>query len=433
MAFVRGQPQKGEVLLMLANADGSAEQTFLKYKLSQFNTTVWPAPSWSPDGETIAFAHRTPEGDGKGTNVVTVRVKDGVEKQITSRGWILMGTLAWLTDGSGLIITAADAESAPSRQIWYVSYPGGEARRVTNDTNNYLGVHLTADSSALVAVQSEQTSNIWTAPEGDATRATQITSSRNEGLTGVAWTPDGRIVYTAGLRGRANLFLMNADGSGQKNLTNDAGSSSGPSVTPDGRQIVFSSSRAGTSNIWIMDVDGGNPRKLTSGNRDINPNCSPDGQWVFYTSTETDNQRLTKVPIHGGNPIQLTDYPSARPLVSPDGKQIACGYVNEEERSPRWRLAILKADGGPPMKTFDVISFDSAFQWSTDGRAVLYNKTSNGVTNIWSQPVDGGPPKQLTDFKSDLIFRFDWSRAGRPLIIARGNISSDVVLISNVR
>ncbi|MEK6336860.1 MAG: protein kinase [Acidobacteriota bacterium] len=433
MAFVRGQPQKGEVLLMIANADGSGEQTFASYKLSKFNTTVWPAPSWSPDGETIAFAHRTPEGDGKGTNVVTIRVKDGVEKQITSRGWSLIAVLAWLADGSGLIMTAADAESGPSRQIWHVSYPGGEARRVTNDTNNYLGVNLTADSSALVAVQSEQTSNLWTAPDGDAARATQITSTRNEGLAGLAWTPDGRIVYTAGLRGRANLFLMNADGSGQKNLTNDAGSSSGPSVTPDGRQIVFSSSRAGPYNIWIMDIDGGNPRKLTSGSRDINPNCSPDGQWVFYTSTETDKQRLTKVSIQGGNPIQLTDYPSARPLISPDGKQLACGYVNEQERPPRWRLAIVPAEGGPPIKVFDVIAFDSPFQWAADGRSVLYNKTNNGVTNIWSQPVDGGPPKQLTDFKSDLIFRFDWSRLGKPLIMARGNISSDVVLISDLR
>ncbi|MFS8086178.1 MAG: hypothetical protein ACMG6H_11165 [Acidobacteriota bacterium] len=55
------------------------------------------------------------------------------------------------------------------------------------------------------------------------------------------------------------------------------------------------------------------------------------------------------------------------------------------------------------------------------------------VTNIWSQPIDGGPPKQLTDFKSDLIFRFDWSRDGKWLAVARGNISSDVVLINDLK
>jgi eukaryotic-like serine/threonine-protein kinase len=431
--FVRGAPQKGEVSLMLANADGSEEQVFIKYKVSEFSPSVWAAPSWSPDGETIAFAHRTPDGDGKSTNVVTVRVKDGVEKQVTHHRWSVIGTLVWLTDGSGLIITAADAESGPSRQLWHVSYPGGETRRVTNDTNNYLAVSLTADSSALVTVQAEQTSNIWTAPAGEAARATQITSSRNEGVSGVAWTPDGKIVYTAGGAGSRNLFIMNEDGSGQKQLTADTGTNTGPSVTHDGRYIVFSSSRAGAYNIWIMDIDGSNPRKLTSGSRDISPSWSADDQWVLYTATDSDKQRLAKVSIQGGNPVKLTDYTSARPLVSPDGKQIACAYVNEQERPGRWRLAIVPADGGPPIKTFDISGLESVFQWTSDGRALLYNRTRNGVTDIWSQPVDGGPPKQLTDFKSDLIFRFDWSRDGKRLVLARGNVSSDVVLISDLK
>jgi eukaryotic-like serine/threonine-protein kinase len=430
--FVRGETQKGEVSLRLANADGTGEQILAKYKPSQFSGN-WPTPSWSPDGETIAFSHRTPDGDGKSSNVVTVRVKDGVEQQITSQGWSVIGVLAWLADGSGLMITAADAESGSRRQIWHVSYPGGQARKVTNDTNNYLGVSLTADSSALVTVQAEQTSNIWTVPDGDAARATQITSRRNEGITGMAWTPDGRIVYNAGASGFRDLFLMNGDGSGQKQLTANAGTNTGPFVTPDGRNILFSSSRAGRDNIWVMDIDGGNPRKLTSGSRDVNPTCSPDGQWVFYTNYDSDQQRVARISIRGGDSTKLTDYPSSRPLVSPDGKQIACGYIDEQLRPLRWRLAIIPVDGGPPIKTFEISGFESICQWAPDGRAVVYTKTRNGVTNIWSQPVDGGPPKQLTDFKSDLIFRFDWSRVGRPLIIARGNISSDVVLISDLK
>jgi Tol biopolymer transport system component len=72
-------------------------------------------------------------------------------------------------------------------------------------------------------------------------------------------------------------------------------------------------------------------------------------------------------------------------------------------------------------------------EWTPDGRALLYLLTRNGITNIWSQPIDGGPTKQLTDFKSDLIFRFDWSRDGKWLVVARGNVSSDVVLISDLK
>lgn len=73
------------------------------------------------------------------------------------------------------------------------------------------------------------------------------------------------------------------------------------------------------------------------------------------------------------------------------------------------------------------------FRWSTDGKAILYTDTRNSVTNIWAQPVDGGPPKQLTDYKAEQIFEFDLSRDGKQLALSRGTVSSDVVLISNFR
>ena len=161
------------------------------------------------------------------------------------------------------------------------------------------------------------------------------------------------------------------------------------------------------------------------------PSISPDGQSVFYTATESEKQRLRKVPIDGGDSVQLTDYSAGGPVVSPDGKQIACGYIDEVKK--RWSIAIISVEGGPPIKTFDLPPLPSRFQWNSDGRALLYILTRDGVSNIWSQPLDGGPPKQLTDFKSDHIFRFNWSSDGKQLVLARGSVSSDVVLISDLR
>jgi Tol biopolymer transport system component len=431
-AFMRGAPQRGEVFLIVANADGTGEQKLVTRKISEFSGRTWSLPSWSPDGKIIAFAHRTADGDGRNINVIAVSVTDGTEKQITFQKWFTVDALCWLPDGSGLIITAVDREPSSTRQIWYVSYPSGEARRITNDTNNYRGISLTADSTALVTVQSEQVSNVWSAPGGEASRATQLTSNRTDGINGVVWTPDGRIVYTSGTGGRSDIWIMNADGTGQRQLTTEARNIS-PSVSPDGRYIVYSSTRAGAYNIWRMNIDGGNPKQLTSSSNDGLPSFSPDGQWVFYTATESEKQRLRKVATDGGDPIKLTDYTTASPLVSPDGKQIACGYINDQETTPRWRIAIISSDGGPPVKTFDISALQSRFQWASDGRAILYDITRDGVTNLWSQPVDGSPSKQLTDFKSDQIFRFDWSRDGKQLLFARGTITSDVVQISDVK
>jgi Tol biopolymer transport system component len=69
--------------------------------------------------------------------------------------------------------------------------------------------------------------------------------------------------------------------------------------------------------------------------------------------------------------------------------------------------------------------------WAPDGQALDYALTRGGASNIWRQPLAGGPPKQITNFKSDLIFFFAWSRDGKQLALERGTISSDVVLISN--
>ena len=73
------------------------------------------------------------------------------------------------------------------------------------------------------------------------------------------------------------------------------------------------------------------------------------------------------------------------------------------------------------------------FRWSPDGHSLHLIVTRDGVGNIWSQPLDGGQPTRLTSFKSDRIFAFDWSRDGKQLVLARGTVALDAVLISNVK
>jgi Tol biopolymer transport system component len=384
----------------------------------------------------IAYGIRGSDAQGDYGRVFTVRVKDGQEKAITSYRWSWVVAHEWLRDGSGMIVTASDQAAGSTRQIWHVSYPAGEVRRITNDLNNYLSVSLTADSKALVTVQTEQVSNIWVAPNADASRATQITSNRFDGPWGISWTPDGKIVYVSRTSGNRDLWMMNADGTGQQQLTFNAGDNIRPLVSPDGRYIVFSSNRAGGWNIWRIETSGGGePKRLTTGSNDYRPQFTPDGQWVLYTSSDAANrQKATKVSIDGGNPVLLTDYHSAAPVVSPDGRQIALSYIDEQQSPPRWRLGIISSEGGSPTKTFDIPSGSmQTYTWTLDGRAINYMDTRAGITNIWSQPIDGSPPKQLTNFKSDRIFYFDWSRDGKQLALARGTLTRDVLMIADLK
>jgi Tol biopolymer transport system component len=344
--------------------------------------------------------------------------------------------VAWLSDGSGLIMTARTDVTQSDYQLWHISYPDGEARMIYNDLNSYESVSLAADDSALVTVQSKTTSNYWVVPvEGtsdgfpmDVSRARQIMP-----LPGwypdPNWTPDGKIVFTSPVSGNQDIWIMDADGSHIKQLTVDPGYDIWPAVSPDGRYIVFSSRQA----IWRMNLDGTNLKQV--GENGILARCSPDGRWIVYTSP-FNKFTVWKIPIDGGDAVPLGDKSSRNFAISPDGKLLAMVVHPSDSRSI---VEIIPFEGGSPTKTFELprgITFgltQGKFHWSPDGRALTYVLTHGGVSNIWSQPVEGGEPVQLTDFKSDLIFHFDWSRDGKQLVLARGQENRDVVLMRDSR
>jgi Tol biopolymer transport system component len=133
--------------------------------------------------------------------------------------------------------------------------------------------------------------------------------------------------------------------------------------------------------------------------------------------------------------VQLAQESSPWPAVSPDGKLFASGYRDSDPNGP-WRLAIYPIEGGQPVRLFDITSttkVQTGLSWTSDGQSLIYVDTLGGVSNIWSQPINGSPKRQLTNFKSDLIFRFALSPDGRQLALKRGTETRDVVLIRDFR
>jgi Tol biopolymer transport system component len=424
-AFIRHS--SSESSLMVVNADGSGEQKLQSHKQPDLFLQV----EWSPDDKVVAATTRKISG-GYRNEMVAVQLSDGSEKVIGTQKWLALGGFEWLADGSGLVVSALD-QTPGSRQlqIWQISYPDGVAKRITNDLNNYNGVSLSADSSSLVTVQADAVANIWVAPNGDATRARQVTSGsgRHDQLT---LAPDGRIVYISNAGGGADIYLMDADGKNSRQLTADAGVNVFPSVSPDGRYLVFDSNRGGNQavfNVWRADLDGTNLRQLTQGEGEYFPVCSADGKWVVYSPLQSNSQlSMWKMPIDGGDAVRIIDRIAVKPAVSPDGKWIAFQTSGEQSASGP-KLGIIPFDTGQPLKLLDVKL--TQYRWSGDSKAILYLDEKEGVSNIWSQAVDGGPPKQMTKFTSDQIFSFDWSRDGKLLACSRGVVTTDVVLIKN--
>ncbi len=409
--------------LMIANADGTGErQLTMRSGNDYFFRSGFAGLSWSPDGRVLA----APVGNVAENymSLATIPVETGKIKFFTPQKWYEVRQVAWLADGSNLLFTGKETVSS-NFKIWQVSYPAGEAKAITSDLGSYSTISLTADFTLMATVRTEEVANIWVMPGFDAARARQITQGQNfDGQP--SWTPDGKLVYSSNIAGGFDLYLMDASGGNPKQLTANSGANGQPSTSPDGRYIIFSSDRTGAPHIWRMDVDGGDQKQLTD-KADDRPDCSPDGRSVVYVST-ANKDTIWKVGVDGGQPLQLTEKLSFSPAISPDGKQIVCFYL-EDQNSPI-KLAILAFQGGQLVKTLPLAGqAGTNLSWNADGSAVVYVVTSGGVSNLWAQPVNGTQRKRLTDFASERIFSFDFSRDGKQVALSRGTQTGDVVLI----
>jgi TolB protein len=434
VAFVRNFPAQGETALIYAKLDGTEERKLLTRKRPEFLSLL--GPSWSPDGSVIACAAGVNSGGEAIMQVLAVNTNDGTAKPISNQSWTSIGQVAWLGDGSGVFLSGWRRSSAVyGDQLWLLTFPKGEARRITNDMTSYEGVSLPTDASLLVSRRTDRVSRIWIVPvAGDGlvmNQATQIQSGFGDNYSeqfGLDWTPDGRLIYAAHASGNLDVWSSTADGKQQKQLTRDPHGDLQPVVSSDGRYIIFLSDRGGRSTIWRMDADGSNPKQLTRGQGDSSPNVSPDGQWVIYASSMDNNWALWKTPVDGGEPIQLTQTPTSRPTVSLDGKWIACYFMDPADG--KIKMAVMPIDGGEPKVIEGMMPPEfNLFRWSPDSRALTYIVTRQGVSNLWRKPIDGGEPKQLTNFTTDQIFRFAWSRDGKFLACERGMVINDLVLI----
>jgi Tol biopolymer transport system component len=367
---------------------------------------------------------------------VAVDVATGTERIITTPDWRLVSRIAWLPDGSGLLVNAQESAGEASNQVFFVGYPSGEARRITSDLSSYAGLSLAPDGRSFVCIRNELRATIWTQPVGDAARAVAVATDAgtDDGIHGMAWTPDRRIVFTTEASGNPDVWIMANDGSRRVQLTSASGQDISPRVTPDGKHVVFVSDRDGGLRLWRMGLDGSGATRLSAdlvarGRGAI----SPDGKWVYYSEASGESRR---VPIDGGPSSAVfaagasVSLPPGfhEPMPSPDGATVAGHYSDEAARGER--IALITLAGGPPRL---MPSVPASATWAPDGRALMYIDTHAGISNLMRQPVAGGAAIPLTKFTSEQIFTYAVTPDQQQIGLVRGHINSDVVLIAAAR
>jgi eukaryotic-like serine/threonine-protein kinase len=432
--FTRGVPSRNCVEVRIANADGSGDHLLVVVR--EASHAYQPGATWSPDGRTIAVPVCL---SGKVSRCVldTISVPNGITKELKSNGTAAIGRALWLSGGNTLLAPFEDP-SSHRMQIWEISYPQAQVRRLTNDLADYsMWLDSTRDTKTLATVQIRGVFNVWETKTLDSSGGKQVTTGELE-MIDVAVAPNGYLF----VRSRdGQLWRMNRDGSGRIRLSDK--SVLEPPVFCGG-SIFLNTLRDNTAELMRLDGDGSHPAILFSGEV-WSPTCTLDGQKLYFGITGQHPEKIMSLPVNGGTPEEVADAVGdgvvGRLRISPDGRFLAYPY-QEFGSNDGLKLAVIPSGGGPPVKRFQVpteVGQTNALgetmirlRWSPEGNSLQFPLTENGVTNIWDQPLAGEHVKKITDFKSGQILDFDWAQDHR-LLVTRGNFTSDVVLISNFR
>jgi Tol biopolymer transport system component len=266
-----------------------------------------------------------------------------------------------------------------------------------------------------------------------------------------AWSPDGtRIAFQSNRTGDHEIYVMNADGSGVRQLTDSDGLDVHPSWSPDGSRIVFASARTtqmysspGKLQIYVMDADGQHPVRLTNNQvNDYSPEWSPDGQRIAFLSDRDgipevyvmrlDGSQQTNVTAHlpkgteRGNPhwhpdgvhivfdadtsrrynifsvkFDGTDFRQltrgGNPVFAASLARTAPNLAYSESIGSNWEIMAAAADGSGAVNVTNDPGRDFWQSWSPDGRKLAFSSDRGGPFDIYVANRDGTGLVRLTN------------------------------------
>jgi Tol biopolymer transport system component/phage shock protein PspC (stress-responsive transcriptional regulator) len=431
IAFTRDDLGNQESSLILADSSGAHETTLLTRHTDK-DSGSFALPSWAPDGKTISVVVSDPSPDGLNYHLLSVSLNDRSAKPFSPVHWRTVNDIHWLPDGSGLLIAAQEKTGAP-QQIYWNPEGSAETRKLTGDVNSYTALSVASDSRSFLALQMDINVNLWVGPANDPDAAVQITSGRMDGMAGLAWTADDRIVYQGNIGDSYQMWMVNADGSSAHQVTHDRYFHTQPTVCESGRSIVFESDPAGTLHLFKTDLDGNNLTQVTDGPGESGASCPVQSNSVVFSGTGPDGRtKLYKMELGGPPPVPLSDQLLlGTPSYSPDGTRVLVALMD-----PKTGLVkgyVLPSSGGPALFSTDIPStLDSmgVVGWTADGRGFAAVDDRSGFPNLWSFPFDHSPAKQLTHLGQSQIHNFAWSPDGKRIALSRGSFEQNVVLIT---
>jgi serine/threonine protein kinase len=422
VAFLRyNNPEVGKFLLILHSLQ-SAEERVLDKGLA----AIAPhSPSWSPDGKSLAATVGVSAGESSG--LITLDAGTGRRREILAANNGILSKPVWLPDGRNLLILQDKQESGyPRRQIALVSFSNGVLTPVTRDANDYTDIAIDASGATIATVQRDLRTSIDVLDESGASLASIEAEAP---VTGVAWTADGRVVYSEDRQ----LFLVSGEKAATTLLPSEMIGVREPDGCPNGNSIVFTAGARGQRNqlnVYRLDTKNGALKRLTSGSMDDRPSCLHDGSVVYVDNHGGDEGTLMLVPADGGAPRKLVDSVTAYSTdVSLDRR--TASYTDLHAPSDTLdRLTVVDLETGKTLAQRVVPKeWTVNYRLSPGGRTLSYHMRMHGADNVYRENPNRGDSTPATKYQSGKITDFRYSPNGKKIAVVHTSQQSDVALI----
>ncbi|MBI2836667.1 MAG: PD40 domain-containing protein [Chloroflexi bacterium] len=296
-------------------------------------------------------------------------------------------------------LTKISPDNNPLPAFKWSASANATSYEVKMDSGNWAGI-----SSNLTYVQPtalSKASHTFSVRAKDAAGNAGAAASLSFSVTVAPVLSNTRIAFSSDRDGNREIYIMNADGSGQTRLTNNPAYDADPVWSPDGSKIAFSSYRDGNREIYVMNADGSNQTRLTNNSAaDYGPSWSPDGSKIAFESYRDGNWETWVMNADGSNPTQLTNivfYSNSGPAYSPDGSKIVF-HSNRDMPSP-WPadIYVMNADGSGQTRLMSNLANDLDPLWSPDGSKIVFHSDRDGNKEIYVMNADGSNQISLTN------------------------------------
>ncbi len=413
ISFIRCMYKKDDFCsLNIADVSGENEQKLF----STLSGVHIHDSRFSPDGKSIAFSWGRTGNDINDFRVSEVGIETGAQREILAERFFDIGSQEWLPNGSGLLFSANDYIDGKAA-IWVVSTATGKISPLTKDTASYSKISLDKTGNKMIAVQQEPDFKINVLANG------QIKALAN--ARDLTFSNSGRIFYSTF---DGEIWMVNQDGTEQRQLTNNVFAESSPRVAPDGRTVYFSSNEGGTRHVWRMNIDGTNRTQVTTANGGYPEFITSDGQYIFYVSAS--DGRLYKVSTDGHETL-VHEKMLQRPAISPDGSLIAYFFLDHDKI---YQIAVMRTENKEVVRTFNYgTSFALRIAWSADSKTLNYIADSKGRNFLWQASLDEKEPRLIADLGGEEIRYLAISPADNTFGYIRGKWNYHVTLLRGLK